>query len=221
MRSRCARLEPARELAIERGHRDRNPRQVLARHRRQQIEVAHHGGRLGDDRHGMLTAREHLEHATRDLEPALDRLVWIGVGAERDRLARVAGATRARAPAGSRRRTWRAAWSRSRARATARGTRGSGARSSTRSRARSRDTGLIERSNGMSGEVLRTITLRLASGVTSVAGGGFSSRAFAPECPSRRRTDPRRALSKRTFGLEVAPRPLCRIWRSSRAMASE
>ena len=90
MGSRGARLEPARELAIEAGYGDRDTRQVLPRHRREQIEVAHHRGRFGDDCQRMPAAREHLEHATGDPQPSLDRLVGVGVGAERDRLALVA-----------------------------------------------------------------------------------------------------------------------------------
>ena len=64
---------------------------------------------------------------------------------------------------------------------------------------------------------MRTITLRLSSGVTSVRGGGSSARACASESqPSSNGS--RSVLSKRTRGLKVAPRPLCTMWRSSRGM---
>src|SRR5919106_149017 len=86
-----ARLEPAREIAVQRGDRNGDAGQVLARHRRKQIEIAHHRGRFGDDGQRMPAAREHLEHGSGDPQPALDRLVWVCIGAEGNRLAIVTG----------------------------------------------------------------------------------------------------------------------------------
>ncbi len=89
MRGRGARLEGAGERGLERGHRDRDPRETIGRHGGQEVEVAHDGCRLGDDRHRMAALRQHLEDAAGDLELALERLVGVGVGAERDRPAAV------------------------------------------------------------------------------------------------------------------------------------
>ncbi len=91
MRRRRARVELARELAVEHRDRDEHADETLRRHRRQQVEVALDQRALGRDRQRMVALGEHLDHGARDLPLALDRLVRVGVGAERDRLAAVAG----------------------------------------------------------------------------------------------------------------------------------
>jgi hypothetical protein len=55
----------------------------------QQIEIAQHQCALRDDGHGMTAAREHGQNAARHLELFLERLVAVGIDAERDRLADV------------------------------------------------------------------------------------------------------------------------------------
>ena len=65
--------------------------QVARRHPPQDVEVAQHAGRLGDDGHGMAESLQHLQHAAGDAQCPLDRLVGIGVGAERHRPRHVAG----------------------------------------------------------------------------------------------------------------------------------
>ena len=85
-----ARIELARELAVEHRDRDEDARQLLRGHRREQVDVALDQRALGGDRQRMIARGEHFDHRTRDLPFALDRLVRIGVGAERDGLAAVA-----------------------------------------------------------------------------------------------------------------------------------
>ena len=92
-----ARLERARELVVERGDRDVDARHVLRRHRRDQVEVALDQRRLGHDRERVLVLGQHLDDLPRDLPLALDRLVRVGVGAERDRVAHVAALRELRA----------------------------------------------------------------------------------------------------------------------------
>ncbi len=48
------------------------------------VDVAHDQRRLGHDADGMAGALQHLQDRARDLPLALDRLIGIGVGAERD-----------------------------------------------------------------------------------------------------------------------------------------
>ncbi len=83
-RRRGARLHGPRELRIHRRHRDADLHQVALRHPRQDVEVAHDQRRLGDDADRMRHPIEHLENAAHDLQIALDRLIGIGVGADRD-----------------------------------------------------------------------------------------------------------------------------------------
>src|SRR5262245_31919096 len=59
----------------------------------------------------------------------------------------------------------------------------------------------------MSGEAFLTITLWLASGRTSVGGGGVSAPAWASE-PQPSSNGSTSLASNRTLGLKVAPRPL-------------
>ena len=83
-RRRGARLHGARELRIERRHRDRDLDQVALRQPRQDVEVAQDQRRLGDDADRMAGALQHFEDAAHHLVLALDRLIRIGVGADRD-----------------------------------------------------------------------------------------------------------------------------------------
>jgi len=53
----------------------------------EQVEVAHDHGRLGQDRERVSVLGQHLDQAAGELVAALGRLVGIGVGAHRDRLA--------------------------------------------------------------------------------------------------------------------------------------
>ena len=139
---RCgrARIELARQLAVEHRDRDEHADETLRRHRGQQVEVALDQHALGRDRQRMVAFGEHFDDGARDLPLALDRLV-------RDRCWRRARSARsgsrvARAPraAGRRRWAWRRASSRNRGPAKGRDTRASAARSSRRSRARSPGT---------------------------------------------------------------------------------
>ena len=79
--------------------------------------------------------------AAGDAEAPLDRLVGIGVGAERDGLRLVARRAQLLLEELGARSAWRRSWSRNRGPATGPGRRGSAARSSRRSRARSPDRG--------------------------------------------------------------------------------
>ncbi len=83
-----ARLESAREIAVERDQRevDRQPRD--ARDARQQVDVARDERTLGDDADGQpRMLGQHLEHRPRDAIATLGRLKRIGRRADDDRLA--------------------------------------------------------------------------------------------------------------------------------------
>ena len=90
-RRRGPRLHGARELGIERRHRQRDLDQIAFRHPLQNIDVAHDQRRLGDDADRMAGALQHFENAAHDFVLALDRLIGIGVGADRDHARFVAG----------------------------------------------------------------------------------------------------------------------------------
>ena len=66
-------------------------RRPVPRELGEEIGVARDERRLGDRRHGIPELGEHLEAAPRDAEPALDRLVAVGVAGERDDLRLPAG----------------------------------------------------------------------------------------------------------------------------------
>ena len=70
--------------AVERRHRDCDLGESLRRHPGQDVDVAHHQRRLGDDADGMGGSVQHLEDGAGDAALALDRLVGVGDGAERD-----------------------------------------------------------------------------------------------------------------------------------------
>lgn len=63
--------------------------QVLRGQRREQIDVALDQCVLGDQRERMLGFQHHFDQLARQLELAFDRLVRIGVDAQRDRLRHV------------------------------------------------------------------------------------------------------------------------------------
>ena len=89
-RRRGARLHGARELGIERRHRDRHLDQIALGHARQDVEIAQHQRRFGDDADRMAGALQHFEDAAHDLVAPLDRLIRIGIGADGDDLRHVA-----------------------------------------------------------------------------------------------------------------------------------
>ena len=91
LRRWSARVELAREIAVEHCDRYVHAHQVPRRHRSEQVEIALDEHALGGDRDRVLAFSEHFDDLARDLPFALDRLVRIGVGAERNRLAAVAG----------------------------------------------------------------------------------------------------------------------------------
>ena len=88
---RGAGLERAGEFRVERGDRDVDPHELVAGELLQQVEVAQDARRLGDDAEGMARLGQHLDDAAGDPQPALERLIGVGVGAERERLRHVAG----------------------------------------------------------------------------------------------------------------------------------
>ena len=78
------RLHASGKPAVEGGHRHEDLGQAPLGHRRQDVDVAQHQGGLGDDPHRVGAGGQHLEDLAGDAEPALDRLVRVGVGAQRD-----------------------------------------------------------------------------------------------------------------------------------------
>ena len=64
--------------------------EICARHPREDVDVADDERRLGDDADRMPRPLQHLEDRPRDPPLALDRLVGIGIGAERDQLRLIA-----------------------------------------------------------------------------------------------------------------------------------
>ena len=60
-------------------------------HFAQDIEIAQHQRRLGDDADRMTGVAQHFQDLARDLPFPLDRLIGVGIGAERDHLRLVFG----------------------------------------------------------------------------------------------------------------------------------
>ncbi len=81
-RGRGPRLHDPRQFRVERGHRDRHLDQIALGHARQDIEIAQHQRRFGDDADRMAGALENFEDAPHDLIAPLDRLIGIGIGAD-------------------------------------------------------------------------------------------------------------------------------------------
>ncbi|MNI48773.1 hypothetical protein D3C73_1033530 [compost metagenome] len=64
--------------------------QVLRRQRCKQIDIALDQRVLGDQRERMLGLQHHLDQLAGQLELAFDRLIRVGIDAQRDRLRHVA-----------------------------------------------------------------------------------------------------------------------------------
>src|SRR6185312_1864457 len=90
-RRRRARLHLARQLGVERRHRQRDLRQLALGHAGEDVDVAQHQRRFGDDADRMAGTLQHFEDAAHHLIFALDRLVRVGVGADGDDLRLVGG----------------------------------------------------------------------------------------------------------------------------------
>src|SRR5206468_12857413 len=82
-----ARLHDAGQPPVECRHGDSGHRQAVAGHLAQDVEIALDQRRFGDDRYRMAKLAQYLEDRSRDAELAFDRLVGVGVAAERDRAA--------------------------------------------------------------------------------------------------------------------------------------
>ena len=78
-------------VGIERRHRQRDLGQIALGHARENVEIAQHQRRLGDDADRMAGAVEHFENAAHHLVAPLDRLIRVGIGADRDHLRLIAG----------------------------------------------------------------------------------------------------------------------------------
>src|SRR5437879_3333487 len=87
LRGGGSRLGRACERVVEARDTDPDARQALARHFREQVEVAQDQGAFGDDGDWMPRAGQHLENRAADFHTPLDGLVGVGVRAEGDRLA--------------------------------------------------------------------------------------------------------------------------------------
>jgi hypothetical protein len=83
-RSGGARFHLARDAAIERGHGDGDLDEVPGGHSGEDVDIAHHQGRLGNDADRMAGAVEHLEDGPGYEVLALDRLVGVGDRAKRN-----------------------------------------------------------------------------------------------------------------------------------------
>ena len=93
VRRRGARLKPAGEVAVQRRDADEHGAQVFFGHGREQVEVALHQRGFGDDGERVFVRGQYLQNLARDAQFALDRLVRIGIAAQRNRadpVARVA-----------------------------------------------------------------------------------------------------------------------------------
>ena len=77
-------------LRVEAGHRERDLHQIAPRHAGENVDVAGDQRRLGDDADRMSGALQHFENAAHHLVAPLDRLIGIGVGADRDHARRIA-----------------------------------------------------------------------------------------------------------------------------------
>ncbi len=206
MGCRGARLELAGKLGIERGDRNEDPRQTIRRHRREQVEIAQDRRRLGDDGDRVPAAGQDLEHAARDLQPPLQRLVGVGVGPKRDRRAAVAG-----------RRELALQQVRRIVLGEQLGLEIEAGRQTEEGMCRPRETvdaAVLAAAIGVDRAVERNVG-RLVARDHAAAGVGEHlgarrrpPRPAAPATASRRRTGRARWVSNRTFGLKVAPRPL-------------
>ena len=83
-RRRGARLHRPGELCVERRHRNRDLGETTPAHIGQNVEIARHPRRLGDDGDGMIIGRQNFQNAARDAVALFDRLIGIGVRAHGD-----------------------------------------------------------------------------------------------------------------------------------------
>ena len=91
------RLQLACEIGVERGARHEHLDQPARGHRPEDVDVALDQRRLGDQPHRLAELGTHLQHRAGDLPVALHRLVGVGVGAYRNRLAAIGRARQLRA----------------------------------------------------------------------------------------------------------------------------
>ena len=80
-----ARLHLARQIRIERGHREHHHRRAMRRELREQIDIARDQMILGDDADGIAELRQDFQALAGDLQLTLDRLIAIGDAADGDR----------------------------------------------------------------------------------------------------------------------------------------
>jgi len=78
-----ARLHHPGQRHIQRGDGQMHPHQIVAGQRLQNIEVAQHAGRFRHDADRVIEPVQHRQHRAGELQRALDRLVRVGVGAQR------------------------------------------------------------------------------------------------------------------------------------------
>lgn len=83
-------LQHPLEIIVQRGQADHYPRQALAGHLGQQVEITQHQRTLGDNGHRMAKTQQNLKQPPGEHVLPLDRLVRVGVGAQVDRRAHVA-----------------------------------------------------------------------------------------------------------------------------------
>ena len=89
---RCCRagFERTCKAVVQRIDRNEHLDQVLRCHWREKIKISFDQGVLGDDRQRMIAGLQHLDDLACDPVLALDRLIAVGIRAERDRLADIA-----------------------------------------------------------------------------------------------------------------------------------
>src|SRR6516164_7125670 len=88
---RCWRawFHTAGEHAVERRYRYRYSRQLVPRHVGENVDVTLDQRRFADNRDGVTKFTQHFEDRPRDAKTAFDRLIRIGIAAQRQRLAGV------------------------------------------------------------------------------------------------------------------------------------
>ena len=203
-RRRAARLQPPRDLVVEVVERDRDRREPLRRHRRQEIDVALDRRVLGDETDRLIELAADFDDRARDFPLALDRLIGVGVDADHDLRAFVSRPRQLLAQKLGRVRLREDARLEIDAgREIAVGVRGTGVAINTTMLA-SR-YGLIDCEKPTSGESLWLMMLFARSTVTCVLSGGSSSCSASVQ-PSSNAS--RATFSKRPSGLMPAPRPL-------------
>ena len=86
-----ARLHLAGEFPVHRGDRHTHARQPLLRHWRKDINVALDQGRFRQQADGVIVRREDFQKLAREALLPLDRLVGIGIHAQRNRADNITG----------------------------------------------------------------------------------------------------------------------------------